>query len=148
MRYRNEHGHSHIRTPALSRVQTPAPGLDVAPQSSLDTTDLIKAGPGYEKGEKGHMNELARGSGDSCDSVTLSDAYNNSWMRVRHRYKEYFAEFFGTALLIIFGNGVNCQVVLSELTQGSYLSISHGWGIGVLAGVYAAGGISGGHINP
>jgi len=29
-------------------------------------------------------------------------------------------------VLIIFGNGVNCQVVLSNLTQGSYLSISFG----------------------
>lgn len=51
-------------------------------------------------------------------------------------------------ILIIFGNGVNCQVVLSNLTQGSYLSISFGWGIGVMFGVYACGGISGGHINP
>lgn len=33
--------------------------------------------------------------------------------------------------LICFGNGVNCQVVLSELVKGSYLSISFGWGIGV-----------------
>jgi aquaglyceroporin related protein len=40
------------------------------------------------------------------------------------------------------------QVVLSNLTQGSYLSISFGWGIGVMCGVYTAGGISGAHLNP
>jgi aquaglyceroporin related protein len=38
--------------------------------------------------------------------------------------------------------------VLSNLTQGSYLSISFGWGIGVMCGVYVAGGISGAHLNP
>lgn len=38
--------------------------------------------------------------------------------------------------------------MLSNLTQGSYLSISFGWGIGVMCGVYVAGGISGAHLNP
>lgn len=56
----------------------------------------------------------------------------NPLSRFRHQYKEYLGEFIGTMVLIIFGNGVNCQVVLSNLTQGSYLSISFGWGIGVM----------------
>jgi len=72
----------------------------------------------------------------------------NPIARMRYRLKEYFGEFIGTMVLIIFGNGVNCQVVLSGLTQGSYLSISFGWGIGVMFGVYIAGGISGAHLNP
>jgi len=51
---------------------------------------------------------------------------------VRHYFKEYFGEFIGTMILIIFGNGVNCQVVLTNFKQGEYLSISFGWGIGVM----------------
>lgn len=35
---------------------------------------------------------------------------------MQEQYKEYFAEFLGTMILIIFGNGVNCQVVLSSVT--------------------------------
>jgi aquaglyceroporin related protein len=56
----------------------------------------------------------------------------NPWSRIRYTLREYFGEFIGTMVLIIFGNGVNCQVVLNNWTQGSYLSISFGWGIGVM----------------
>jgi hypothetical protein len=56
----------------------------------------------------------------------------NPLSRLRFRYREYIGEFLGTMTILIFGNGVNCQVVLSELTQGNYLSISFGWGIGVM----------------
>ncbi|KAG2003554.1 hypothetical protein CC2G_004147 [Coprinopsis cinerea AmutBmut pab1-1] len=76
------------------------------------------------------------------------------WMRFRAAMREPMAEFLGTACLIIFGNGVNCQVVLSEdpgvaaSPKGNYLSINVGWGVGVAMGVWLSGGISGGHINP
>lgn len=56
----------------------------------------------------------------------------NPLARFRSKYKEYLGEFIGTMVLIIFGNGVNCQAVLSNWTQGQYLSISFGWGIGVM----------------
>ncbi|KDQ25901.1 hypothetical protein PLEOSDRAFT_1066922 [Pleurotus ostreatus PC15] len=61
--------------------------------------------------------------------------------------REPAAEFIGTAILIVFGNGVNCQVVLSGVS-GDYLSINFGWAIGTALGVWVSGGISGGHINP
>ncbi|KAJ7777843.1 aquaporin-like protein [Mycena maculata] len=57
-------------------------------------------------------------------------------------------------LLIIFGTGVVCQVVLSSITavapsqKGDYLSISFSWAVGTAMGVWVSVGISGGHINP
>jgi aquaglyceroporin related protein len=51
-------------------------------------------------------------------------------------------------MIIIFGVGSVAQVVLSNNTKGDYQSISWGWGIGVMLGVYVSGGISGGHLNP
>jgi hypothetical protein len=120
------------RQQALSRVQTMEPIRDT------DST------PSMEKGEKpDHShNEML------VDMVGRPDQFPNRWAKIRNDYKEPFAEFWGTCILILFGNGVNCQVVLSKLTQGSYLSISHGWGIGVMCGVYAAGGVSGAHMSP
>ncbi|KAF2215477.1 hypothetical protein CERZMDRAFT_57026 [Cercospora zeae-maydis SCOH1-5] len=53
----------------------------------------------------------------------------------------------GVFILIMFGDGVVAQVVLSRGEKGDYQSISWGWGIGVMLGVYSSG-ISGGHINP
>ncbi|KAK3722137.1 glycerol channel [Vermiconidia calcicola] len=47
----------------------------------------------------------------------------------------------------MFGDGVVAQVILSNGDGGDYQSISWGWGLGVMLGVYASG-ISGAHINP
>ncbi len=62
--------------------------------------------------------------------------------------RELAAEFFGTFILVVFGTAVNAQVMLSREQNGQYLSINLGWGLGVMMGVYVAGGISGAHLNP
>jgi aquaporin-9 len=62
--------------------------------------------------------------------------------------REAAAEFLGTFILIVFGVGVVAQTVLSRGVNGSFLAINLGWGLAVMLGVYAAGGVSGAHINP
>ncbi|PPR03511.1 hypothetical protein CVT24_006999 [Panaeolus cyanescens] len=57
-------------------------------------------------------------------------------------------------VLIIFGNGVDCQTVLSTnpavaaSPKGDYLALAWGWGMGTAMGVWVSSGTSGGHINP
>lgn len=58
-----------------------------------------------------------------------------AWSRVRQYLREPFSEFFGTFILIMFGDGVVAQVVLSEGKAGDYQSITWGWGLGVMLGV-------------
>jgi hypothetical protein len=48
------------------------------------------------------------------------------WSKVRNVMIEPFSEFFGVFILILFGDGVVAQVVLSNATKGNYQSIS--WG--------------------
>lgn len=62
-----------------------------------------------------------------------------AWSRIRHTLREPFAEFFGTFILIMFGDGVVAQVVLSNGAKGDYQSITWGWGLGVMLGVYTGG---------
>ena len=62
--------------------------------------------------------------------------------------KEFFAEFLGTLVLMVFGLAVNAQVNLGDQQYGTYLSINLGWGLAVVFGVYVAGGVTGAHINP
>jgi MIP family channel proteins len=62
--------------------------------------------------------------------------------------REAAAEFLGTCILILFGCGVVAQTILSRNANGSFLAINIGWGLGVMMGVYAAGGVSGAHLNP
>jgi len=62
----------------------------------------------------------------------------------------YIAEVVGTALLILFGNGVVCNVVLSR-TKGhgaGWLTIAAGWALGVFIGAFCAAEASGAHLNP
>jgi glycerol uptake facilitator protein len=61
---------------------------------------------------------------------------------------ELSAEFLGTMILILFGNGVVAQVITSQGTLGDHDSIAWAWGLGVALGVYVAARLSGAHLNP
>jgi aquaglyceroporin related protein len=50
------------------------------------------------------------------------------WNRIRYALRDPFSEFFGTMILILFGDGVVAQVTLSQSQKGDYQSISWGWG--------------------
>lgn len=69
----------------------------------------------------------------------------------------FVAEIIGTFLLIVFGDGVVANVLLSkskghDLSGGGmssgWILIATGWGLAVAFAVYAVGRISGAHINP
>ncbi|KAJ7054417.1 putative aquaporin 4 [Mycena amicta] len=74
--------------------------------------------------------------------------------RYREALREPFAEFLGVAILILFGAGVNCQVLLSSSSgvssspKGDYLAVSFGWAVGLCLGIWVSSGISPAHINP
>ncbi|HZJ16977.1 MAG TPA: MIP/aquaporin family protein [Chthoniobacteraceae bacterium] len=62
----------------------------------------------------------------------------------------YLAEFIGTTLLLIFGNGVVANVVLAR-TKGhgsGWIVIAAGWGFAVFIGAFCAAPFSGAHLNP
>eukprot|EP00899_Mesostigma_viride_P006152 jgi/Mesvir1/15538/Mv03188-RA.1 len=70
--------------------------------------------------------------------------------------RECLAEILGTMIFIAFGDGSLAAVVLSQAIHagkpesyaGNWLSISIGWGIALCFGIFVAGGVSGGHLNP
>jgi aquaglyceroporin related protein len=68
--------------------------------------------------------------------------------RFRYSLRDYIAEFWGTFILIAFGDGVVLQTVLSNSTHGNQVTINICWGIAVIMGIYTSGGISGAHLNP
>lgn len=62
----------------------------------------------------------------------------------------FVAEIIGTALLVLLGNGVVANVLLSK-TKGQnsgWIVITTGWGLAVFVAVYAVASVSGAHINP
>src|SRR5207244_11286527 len=70
---------------------------------------------------------------------------------------EMIGEFFGTMVLILFGDGcVATFALFTKLGAGGAATafansvpvIIFGWGVAVMLGIYVAGAISGAHINP
>ena len=62
----------------------------------------------------------------------------------------YMAEFFGTMILILLGNGVVAGVILkgTKSENAGWLTIVIGWGLAVTLAIYAVGRISNAHLNP
>ncbi len=75
-------------------------------------------------------------------------------MSSRSLSAELLAEFVGTFILLLFGQGSVAMVVLfgtgtpGEVINGGYTNIVIGWGLGVTFGIYAAGKVTGAHLNP
>jgi glycerol uptake facilitator protein len=81
--------------------------------------------------------------------------------RITGLWGELLSEFFGTFVLIAFGDGVVAVAVAGLpgsgraatpttifLASGDWLLITWGWAMAVAMGVWVAGGVSGAHINP
>ena len=62
----------------------------------------------------------------------------------------FLAEFIGTLILILLGDGVVAGVLLrnSKAENSGWVVITLAWGLAVAIAVYAVGRISGAHINP
>ena len=62
----------------------------------------------------------------------------------------FIAELIGTMLLLLLGNGVVANIVLSKTygNNGGWLLINLAWGLAVFVAVVVAGPYSGAHLNP
>ncbi len=86
----------------------------------------------------------------ASQSVSRTSALAGIW-------GEMIGEFFGTMVLILFGDGVVATVFLfanigannaATPFANEWIVIIFGWGLAVMLGVYVAGAISGAHLNP
>lgn len=60
------------------------------------------------------------------------------------------AEFIGTTLVVLLGNGVVANVILSKTKGhgGGLIVITVGWALAVFVGVFTVASASGAHLNP
>src|ERR1044071_8819939 len=71
-------------------------------------------------------------------------------LKIKPIMHPFVAEFIGTTLLVLFGNGVVANVVLAR-TKGNnsgWIVITAGWAFAVFVGVFCAQRFSGAHLNP
>jgi glycerol uptake facilitator protein len=62
----------------------------------------------------------------------------------------YLGELIGTMILVVLGDGVVANVLLSKSKgeNSGWIVITTGWALAVVVAVYCVGRISGAHINP
>lgn len=74
--------------------------------------------------------------------------FHNSWSKLRHYFRKELAEWFGTTVAMTLGLCASQSTYTSNNQAGTYPSIALTWGASSMIGIYVAGGISGGHLNP
>ena len=96
-----------------------------------------------------------------ADEITMLRGEGRKMGPFTGLYGELLSEFFGTFILIAFGDGVVAMAVAALNSSGraatsttifqasgDWLLITWGWAVAVMMAVYVAGGVSGAHINP
>lgn len=78
------------------------------------------SGPGVEHKEHTGLHHLSNGPFLGEEEAI--------WCRIRRYLQEAFSEFLGVFTLILFGDGVIAQVILSGGTKGDFQSINWCWG--------------------
>lgn len=115
--------------------------------------------------EKGETKKVERGLGRGGSVSALAEAQTSTIIRedesplaplkkkIRHVYIRYplvmecMAEFLGTFVFIIFGICSVSTAAIMGAQQGLWQVVVV-WGFGLSLAIYAAGPISGGHLNP
>ncbi|EON67587.1 hypothetical protein W97_06955 [Coniosporium apollinis CBS 100218] len=147
-----QHDHMHAWSSAINKPQT-AQEVDAgAPPEKSTSSGLQKTSSGLETTRQRLGLHPTAPISEDHDVAPHQDLL---WSRVRLTLREPFAEFWGTFILVLFGNASVAQVLLSQRLEtapgangfGEYQSISWGWGLGVMLGVYVAGD-SGAYLNP
>src|SRR5215831_6195307 len=62
----------------------------------------------------------------------------------------FISEMIGTAMLLVLGDGVVANVILSKTKgySGGLIAITIGWSMAVFVGVFVSAAASGAHLNP
>ncbi|KAL5331949.1 hypothetical protein ACEPPN_001490 [Leptodophora sp. 'Broadleaf-Isolate-01'] len=154
------YGHfEHREESGSPALPLPPPNTHLANHPTASTAMSTKSNRTQEQIDRSHTISTIRTKiGLAPQAPIVDDHHVHShlrWSSIRILMREPFAEFLGTFVMILFGNGSVAQVLLStgQTTApggngfGSYQSISWGWGLGVMLGIYVAGD-SGGFLNP
>ncbi|EGG06992.1 uncharacterized protein MELLADRAFT_106246 [Melampsora larici-populina 98AG31] len=139
--------HNHGYPPLLDHV------------SRLHTTDMAEVGYNLDYLAASQTPQAIRQRETDKRIITggsdfpRKPSYGNCVVRFKRASRKFWAEFFGTAILVLFGTAVNHQVALggstlvSSTPTGSFVSVAFGWGLAVMLGVVLSGGLSGGHVR-
>lgn len=112
----------------VTEPTTPSPKTSTGLHITLETGQISPKGPHEVEHREHYVPPPAVATHGHHAETELFREAELAWCRVRRYLQDPFSEFCGTFILILFGDGVVAQVVLSGGTKGDYQSISWGWG--------------------
>lgn len=96
--------------------------------ASDDTIEVRAKNASVDHDSKEEMATTEAVNAEFAGEYASEDELPLRWVRTREYCLDFFSEFLGTMILLLFGDGVVAQVVLSKDVKGDYQSISWGWG--------------------
>ncbi|KAB8072595.1 aquaporin-like protein [Aspergillus leporis] len=165
---RHDGGGSTSAYPASRKGESePVPELDVTPNHGDEQRGKERDSPGVTSPQDSasddpmvYQERMDMGSPDRVsrpveNEVTedggkpgASSKHSNKWSMIRHIFREPFAEWLGTTVAMLIGLCSTLAISTGGSSAGSKLALYWGWALAVTMGIYIAGGISGGHLNP
>lgn len=65
--------------------------------------------------------------------------------KARELLRQFLAEFLGTFLLVLLGDGSIAQI---NIASNNFVCVALGYGFALMVGILVSGNVSGGHLNP
>ncbi|PGG97072.1 hypothetical protein AJ79_09345 [Helicocarpus griseus UAMH5409] len=76
------------------------------------------------------------------------DGFLNLWNKYRYYVRQELAEWLGATVAFTLGLCATLSTFTSQKEAGNFPSLAAAWGLSFMTGIYLAGGVSGGHLNP
>lgn len=146
----NPHYDEETREPVWSLAQ-PLPRVvrpGMRPAKDEDREEQGKPGPAAQEPPAEMLPVGEQGGLEARMNRPDDRGFHNSWSKLRHFFRQELAEWLGTTVAITLGLCASLSTYTSDNQAGSYPSIAFTWGAAYMIGIYIAGGISGGHVNP
>jgi aquaglyceroporin related protein len=114
---------------------------------TADTDSMTQQVPANIDWEEYQPQEQSLESQSSRRSIHQPRFYN-FWGVIRHRFRQPFAEWLGTVVFMTIGLSGSVVHTTAQNAYENILAAYLTWGLGVMIGIYIAGGVSGAHLNP
>ncbi|CAO3590929.1 unnamed protein product [Absidia cylindrospora] len=122
--------------------------IDFDPSSLRQSAPMYSSTSAAVAGELHISRNMKQDLHDLKPATSFYQSCTKSCRSLRYRYRQFFAEFIGTFVMVVLINGISAEQTLDVGSDKSWLTTSFGNGLAVLVAICISGHVSGAHLNP